>query len=233
MNIAILCQPLKSARTQNENLNNEVWYERTHSSDDTEFRILWSRREIVGVSCGWTTWRDGWALWSAENTTLFELRRILSISATVADAEVMQAALDRWGIAAREQTHSMWAGAIWQKSRAELCFFRDRIGLTPAFFCQDEPTKTQVFSTSMSLIQELCPKSKVVNQNRLHAFLLCQNDTGRNDFFETVNRLLPGESWHLSVSNTRLESPEIRRYWHPGLGKSEISNQKDAAQFRS
>lgn len=233
MDVAVICRPSLRRKYCKVNSVSERWHQHRVQIADVELQVLHSRRAILGLRCGWTNWRDGWAIWSAEKTTFLELRRELSISASVDDASVMRAALDRWGLAAREHTHSMWAGAIWQKSRAELCFFRDHIGLTPAFYCHDISTQSHVFSTSMTLIHELCPKSKTVNQNRLHSFLQCQNDSRRHEFFETVCRLRPGESWHQQISGKAsvLKAPKVRRYWQPGLEKSEISDQVTAAQF--
>src|SRR5690554_6716106 len=131
MDIAVLCRPVESKVPKGVDSINNAWNQRTYCAGRTVMYAMWSRKDIVGVSCGWTEWRGGWALWSAEKTTLFELRRKLTMSATISDDEMMRTALDRWGLAAREQTHSMWAGAVWQESSSELCFFRDRVGLTP------------------------------------------------------------------------------------------------------
>lgn len=183
----------------------------THSKW-ADFEIHWTPETPPGMSCGWAPLPDGWVCWLAEKTTILELRRALSGSSAMNDAETMRAAIERWGFDAVHKTRSVWAGAIWQESAARLCFFRDRVGMVPTFYAdaQQAGSKVHVFSTSVARIQSHSPATREINFERLRRFLLVDDTPQRDDFFKGIRRLHPGEAWHLEHFT---ETARVRRYW--------------------
>ncbi|AWV87973.1 asparagine synthase-related protein [Bradymonas sediminis] len=191
----------------------DEWSVHHIQSGGVSFDLILARSTPAGLSCGWTKVHGGWTAWVAERTTLLELRRALSATPSMDDADIMRAAIECWGFGAIKHTDSVWAGMIWREHEQELCFFRDRIGMVPTFYSRESSQNSEfgVFSTSVALIQHLYPKSRDINLNRLRKFLLNKSDCRRDDFFEEISRLHPGESWHWRPYK---QPPRIERYWH-------------------
>lgn len=195
-----------------------AWVIQRSECDNTAFEVFFTATPPQGLCCGWTLHRAGWVAWVAELTTLLELRRVLSLSPSTPDAQTMRLAVERWGVDAVHRTYSVWAGALWQQDEKVLYFFRDRIGLIPAFYYEKPPerSKIKVFSTSMRLIQQVCPGARQVNLERISAFLSSTDDTHRDDFFAGIRRIHPGELWKWQPDRPQ---PQIQRYWEPGKQK--------------
>lgn len=194
------------------------WSWRRTVADDIALELFFSAEPPEGLSCGWTSYHGGWTAWVAEHTTLLELRRALSLPRETPDAKTMRAAIERWGFEAVHQTYSVWAGAIWNQNEKILHFFRDRIGLVPAFHFKTPAKRSniEIFSTSMALVQQVCPEARKVNVERLRAYLLATKTFRRDDFFAGVNRLHPGECWTLRLDNERAARGfEENHYWVP------------------
>ncbi len=206
------------------------WSQRCMSAGEVECRVGWTSRHIPGMTCGWVKWRDGWALWAAERTIIDELAGALRVNPKLEDAAVIQASLDQWGISALDRTKSVWAGAVWQETRKKLHFFRDRVGIVPAVYSSSRERNLCVFSTSMALVHQLCPASTAINQVRLRKFLLVEPDMSRNDFFQNVKRLRPGEAWVWSPHENRnpADSPRIQSYWIPDATGNRIDDLEGA-----
>lgn len=205
-------RPLEAAAALS---NSSEWSVHHIESGGVIFDLILARSTPAGLSCGWTTVHGGWTAWVAERTTLLELRRALSAKVSMDDADVMRAAIERWGFGAVERTNSVWAGAIWQDSAQELHFFRDRIGTIPVFLSDSLSSNVEcaVLSTSMALMQQLCVDSRGVNYVQVRSFILGESGRERDDFFNGITRLHPGEclNWKPYQQQGR-----IQRYWRPG-----------------
>jgi asparagine synthase (glutamine-hydrolysing) len=114
------------------------------------------------------------------------------------DTEVIIHAYEEWGTGCVERFNGMWAFAIYDKNKGTIFFSRDRFGVKPLYFYQDE--KGLIFSSEIKGILQhtisRIPNDKVVYDFLILGFVDHTPDT----FFQGIKRLMPGENmtYHLS-----------------------------------
>ncbi|TFH51440.1 MAG: asparagine synthase (glutamine-hydrolyzing) [Methanothrix sp.] len=108
------------------------------------------------------------------------------------DTEVIIHAYEEWGVDCVERFNGMWAFAIYDKKKGTIFFSRDRFGVKPLYFCQDE--KGLIFSSEIKGILQhsirRVPSDKAVYDFLVLGFVDHSPDT----FFMGISRLMPGES---------------------------------------
>ncbi|WP_332445139.1 asparagine synthase (glutamine-hydrolyzing) [Wolinella succinogenes] len=107
--------------------------------------------------------------------------------ATQSDSEVLLAAYDFWGEACVEHFNGMWAFAIYDKKRHSLFCSRDRFGVKPFYFYENE--EIFVFASEIKallpFLKEAKLNPKVILPYLARGFL----DGGSETFFDGVYRL--------------------------------------------
>lgn len=114
------------------------------------------------------------------------------------DTEVIIHAYEEWGTGCVERFNGMWAFAIYDKNKGSIFFSRDRFGVKPLYFCQDE--KGLIFSSEIKGILQHSIK-RVPNEKAIYDFLaLGFVDHLPQTFFQGIDRLMPGESMVYDLS---------------------------------
>lgn len=126
-------------------------------------------------------------------------------------AEELIALWKKRGIDMQENVHGLMACVLWDESTGQLHAFRDKIGLIPMVYTMDPATRSIAISSDADWLLEASRLPRVVNRSRLTKFLLGKNDDrGRDDFIQGLNRIRPREC--LSWSDQQLTT---EYYWNP------------------
>lgn len=119
---------------------------------------------------------------------------------TESDTEVILYSYVFWGNKCVEKFNGMWSFVIYDKLQEILFCSRDRFGVKPFYFLNDNDN----FYFSSEIKQILVDKKRIVNYNVLlnYLYLGCV-DYGKETFFEGVKKLDPGHNLVYSLkSNT-------------------------------
>lgn len=122
------------------------------------------------------------------------------------DSEVILHGYEEWGADCVQRFNGMWAFAIWDTRHRRLFASRDRLGVKPFYYSQDE--SNFIFSSEIKAISAVKPLHEA-NLAKVHDYLrysyrTCDGST----FFAGVNELRPGHS--LVIENGEVA---ISRYW--------------------
>lgn len=143
-----------------------------------------------------------WIVFNGEIYNFQEIRSLLEMAghriSSNSDTEVIIHAYEEWGTDCVERFNGMWAFAIYDKKKGTIFLSRDRFGVKPLYFCQDE--KGLIFSSEIKGILQhsisRIPNDKVVYDFLILGFVDHSPDT----FFQDINRLMPGESMIYDLS---------------------------------
>ncbi len=114
------------------------------------------------------------------------------------DTEVIIHAYEEWGSSCVERFNGMWAFAIYDKNNGTIFLSRDRFGVKPLYFCQDE--KGLIFSSEIKGILQHSVK-RVPRDKAVYDFLVSGVvDHSPYTFFMSVKRLMPGENMIYDLS---------------------------------
>jgi asparagine synthase (glutamine-hydrolysing) len=143
-----------------------------------------------------------WIVFNGEIYNFQEIRSELEKSghhfSSNTDTEVIIHAYEEWGTDCVERFNGMWAFAIYNKNKGTIFFSRDRFGVKPIYFCQDE--KGLIFSSEIKGILQHSIK-RVPNEKAIYDFLVLGFvDHLPQTFFQGIDRLMPGESMIYDLS---------------------------------
>jgi asparagine synthase (glutamine-hydrolysing) len=109
---------------------------------------------------------------------------------TSSDTEVILAAYAEWGEDCVCEFNGMWAFAIHDRERQVVYCSRDRFGVKPFYFVDNE--RQFGFASEIKQLLELMPTRRA-NRNAVASFLADSIlDDSEDTFFEAVHKLLPG-----------------------------------------
>ncbi|MEO6922750.1 MAG: asparagine synthase (glutamine-hydrolyzing), partial [Bryocella sp.] len=129
--------------------------------------------------------------------------------ASETDSEVILAAYDFWGKDCLERFNGMWAFAILDRERHELFCARDRFGIKPFYYVDNQ--RAFAFASEIKALFEWMPE-RVANREVMVRFLsVSVPDVGDDTFFAGVKRLGAGCRMLLDV---RTGAATIERYYH-------------------
>ena len=123
------------------------------------------------------------------------------------DTEILLRGWLEWGPGCVEHFRGMWAFAVLDLSSRRLVLARDRFGIKPLFW-----THTGGVLRFASEIKGLLAAMPTPDPDEatVGAFLLAAADTGRQTFFEGIERLAPAELLTLDLDGG---APRVSRYW--------------------
>ncbi|HQQ95912.1 MAG TPA: asparagine synthase (glutamine-hydrolyzing) [Cyclobacteriaceae bacterium] len=123
------------------------------------------------------------------------------------DTEVILRAYHRWGTRCCDKFRGMWAFAIWNKEKRELCICRDRMGVKPLYWYMHNGLF--LFASELKAFHEHPGFYKEINQESLGYYLKYSYIPSPRSIFNYTSKLAPGT--FLTVS----ETGEIREeaYW--------------------
>ena len=125
------------------------------------------------------------------------------------DTEVVLRAYERWGDAAVDRLHGMFAFAIWNPQTRQLFAARDRIGIKPFYYRWLDGTLT--FASELKAILVSDPTaSRALDVRSFDRYLRLQYVPGPQTMVEGIRQLPPGHTLTLSVDAEHLDE---RRYW--------------------
>ncbi|MDI6591483.1 MAG: asparagine synthase (glutamine-hydrolyzing) [Patescibacteria group bacterium] len=157
---------------------------------------------------------------NGEVYNFLELREELEakgyIFRTNTDTEVILKAYQEWGKNCVKKFNGMWAFAIWDKKQKRLFASRDRFGIKPFFYCQQE--NFFVFASEIKAILTFVNK-KEINYPFLYNFInrqtpyLCDETV-----FKNIHFLLPGHNLIIELKENKSEI-KIEPYWEVSISK--------------
>jgi len=142
--------------------------------------------------------------------------------ATNSDSEVVLAAWRRWGVDSLSQFNGMFAMAIWDAQKQELTLARDRMGIKPIYYFQDE--NGIVFSSELRalLASDVIPRK--LNRLALADYLRYQTVHAPETIIDGVKMLEPGHFLKAGVEGiTRHAWWVITDQFHPEIKSHSIA----------
>ena len=114
------------------------------------------------------------------------------------DTEVILASYDKWGVECLNRFNGMWAFVIYDKSKNILFGARDRFGVKPFYYINNEK-----FFAFASEIKALLPvlQRRVLNENAVVEYLMfgMEREAVEEGFFKGVFELLPSHAFTLDL----------------------------------
>ena len=125
---------------------------------------------------------------------------------TFTDTEVVLAAYQKWGEKCLDKFNGMFAFAIYDKQTKKVFAARDRFGIKPFYYYQDD--ERFVFASEIKSILPLVKKE--ANDNAIFDYLLYnRTDHSEQTFFKGINKLQHGS--YLIIDNNNVE---INRWYN-------------------
>ena len=140
------------------------------------------------------------------------------------DTEVVLNALIEWGRTALLKFNGMFSLALWDKKNRELLLARDRYGIKPLYFYQND--RQLIFGSEQKAILEQPSFDRVINKHALLEYFTFQN-------FFTNQTLLKGiyllEAGHYATINLTNGERTLRRkqYWDYSFTEPEKPSSKE------
>ena len=128
------------------------------------------------------------------------------VFATGTDTEVILKAFAQWGIACLDQFNGMFAFVIWQKKTQQLFLARDRLGIKPLYYYEDNAGF--YFASETKAIQAVLREQPPVEIGLIDAYMSFGYVPGENTMLKGVKRLMPG---HFMIKDANRAS--IDKYW--------------------
>ena len=126
---------------------------------------------------------------------------------TNSDTEVILAAYIKWGKTCLSMLNGMFALAIWDKEKETLFIARDRLGIKPFYYFQDD--QTFIFGSEMRSILESGLVERKLDTYGLVDYLKYQTVHAPNTIIKGVKQLLPGECGIVGANRLQKEM-----YWN-------------------
>lgn len=136
-----------------------------------------------------------------------ELRKELSgryLFTTESDTEVILAAYSVWGEDCVNHFRGMFAFAIWDPSEHKLFCARDRFGIKPFYYTENNGF---FFASEMKALLPILDELKI-SSDALNEYFVFQINSGEKTLFEGVKSLSPAHT--LTVKDGRIR---IKKYW--------------------
>ncbi len=119
------------------------------------------------------------------------------------DTEVLLHAYDEWGIDCLSRLTGMWAFALFDKKKNVVHFSRDRFGIKPFYYFQDQQTFIFASEIKALLKAEVQP---VVNKKILASYLVVGLTEYSNEtFFKNIYQLQPAERAEFNLETQKFE----------------------------
>ncbi len=126
---------------------------------------------------------------------------------THCDTETILHLYEEEGARAVERLRGMFAFAIWDERKRELFIARDRLGVKPLYYVQQEDGSLYFASEIKALLEARAIKPEL-NYTALPDYLANHSTSGEETLFRGVKRLLPGHTLLWRDGEIRLQ-----KYW--------------------
>ncbi|MCX4188421.1 asparagine synthase (glutamine-hydrolyzing) [Methylophaga sp. OBS4] len=158
-----------------------------------------------------------------------ELADLGEVFKTKTDTEVILVAYRRWGMAFINRLRGMYAFVLWDESKQEAVFCRDRMGIKPLYFYQtDGELKTVIFSSEVKTLigSGLVPRrlDPVSLQSYIwNGFVAAADAT----IIKNVKQILPGSIMRVAADGAILSQ---HKYWQLGESHNSRTTKHDVEE---
>ncbi|ARU59507.1 asparagine synthase [Oleiphilus messinensis] len=118
------------------------------------------------------------------------------------DTEVVLKAYQYWGVASFAKLEGMFAFAIWDTDKEEMCLVRDRFGVKPVYYAVGE--RQLLFGSELKALLATRRLSINLNVQALHEYLYYGAALGERTFYDDIHTLLPGHCLTFSATSASL-----------------------------
>jgi asparagine synthase (glutamine-hydrolysing) len=156
-----------------------------------------------------------------------DLTRELRISAerarTLADADILMAAWERWGLDLLDRLVGDYAFALWDESNHRLVLARDPLGMRPLHY--HRARHVFAFASMPMGLHALPEVPRAPDEDRVAEFLALLPESGSGSFFKDVERIEAG-----CVAIVTPTGVTQRRHWEPTRKTIRLASAADYAE---
>lgn len=129
--------------------------------------------------------------------------------ASNSDTEVIIYAYKKWGIKkAIEKFNGMFAFCIYDKTKKQAFFARDRVGIKPVVYYFDK--KNFIFASELKSLLQNSIIEKKINKKAVADYFIHRYIPNPNTIFEGINKLEPGHFLSLDLQTFKINKTQ---YW--------------------
>src|SRR3954454_20494452 len=132
---------------------------------------------------------------------------------THCDTETILHLYEEYGDACVEHLRGMFAFAIWDRNKRELCIARDRLGIKPLYYVHTADGSLYFASEIKALLEARAVKPEL-NFAAFSDYLANHATSGEETLFSEVKRLMPGHT--LTWRDGEIK---IKKYWDVSFAK--------------
>lgn len=181
---------------------------------DDHIGLAHARLSIIDLSEGkqpiHNSNKNIWIVFNGEIYNYIELKKTLVEKGysfyTKTDTEVIVALYEEYGEAFVEQLNGQFAIALWDSVSKKLILTRDRVGITPLFYCVED--KKLYFGSEIKSILPARKHRPNINLSALDQLFTFWAPIASNTLFDNIYEVAPGEL--LSISGGTIT---MRKYW--------------------
>jgi asparagine synthase (glutamine-hydrolysing) len=138
------------------------------------------------------------------------------------DTEVILAAYDCWGNKCFNKFNGMWAFIIYDIEANKIIVSRDRFGIKPLYYFEDE--EMLIFASEIKAIHKANLESKKVDLEKCISFLRDGDDSYSTDTVLTNIKRFPVASYYILNSiNPNISITGISKYWTLSVNNDDYS----------
>ena len=171
-----------------------------------------------------------WIVFNGEIYNYIELKDELQCKGiefkTCSDTEVILAAYKVWGLSCFERFIGMWAIALWDEKQDQLILSRDRLGIKPLYYYNNNGT--WIFGSEPKVIIEQAPECRKLNIKAVSDYFSYRYVLGNDSFFKNIHSVEAGT--HILIRGSEVQQI---RYWDlpVEIDKPEISEEQAQEQL--
>lgn len=124
---------------------------------------------------------------------------------SLSDSEVILALYEKYGMDCVQYLRGMFAFALWDEKNQRLFCARDRFGIKPFYFIQQQ--ESFAFASEMKALLPFLNTIET-DQNALSEYLIFQYTLGQETLFKNIHQLMPA---HVLIWQNN--TIEIKKYW--------------------
>jgi len=125
------------------------------------------------------------------------------------DTEVILKSFAKWGVKALEKYNGMFAFAFWDKNSETLTLARDRYGIKPLYYWQDNDIF--MFASEIKAFLQHPRFKAILDKESLLEYFTFQNTFTYKTLFKGVKILRPGHYLQINIKNKC--GIELKQYW--------------------
>jgi asparagine synthase (glutamine-hydrolysing) len=153
--------------------------------------------------------------YNGEVYNYLEIRKVLEKKGytfeTGSDTEVVLMAYIEYGVDCLLHFNGMFAIAIWDGNKKELFLARDRLGIKPFYYLQNEDKL--IFASETKAILKGLDEKPSLNVQLIDSYMSFGYIPGENTLHQGIKRLMPGHYAVLKCGNKGENKLAITQYW--------------------